>query len=827
MPTITPKPTFTSSNLINWDSYNKALTEIKLQDNYGSAFKILNEAEMRAEQVAQLPAPTGASAYGYKNYADGAIATWYSNYSSTVENVPDVVSQMNSNSGAGQTNTYNWQFSANTDFSGGGGGGSTGSTFHGSDVTGAGGASGAIAFLQNTVTPAVAAAGLGIKLGKTIDSALYNANPNFWDNIGLSSLNPKTWNSITMDMSDSGWEGVLKRGFNAIFGLNTEDKTSQMYIDADAAAYLAQYMAENGVFNAPTQHTTEAPQAFPEFANFTLPFASGATPAIFIGDGKTWDPMDGDWAFPRYVVFYDKIDSGAEDVTIIQYSTTPIAGYSSRYTFNGKTVYYASGVRSYGAFIIKTPPSGANSKPDIYRQIANQAGSIAPYVAWLAAYNYSTIGGVDGISDQAGATTPDFSGCTTPADYKNALQQQYPDLFNNAITQDVAQPDGSVVRHTYIPVGTATGTGNQTTTNPDTTGQSQTDTKTDTSTANQTLIQTLVDLITKTYTPTLTPTKTTNPPDGGTGQTPPVVAPTGSASALWTVYNPTQAQLNSFGAWLWSSNFIDQVLKLFNNPMQSIIGVHKIFAAPSISGSNNITVGYLDSGVSSNVVGAQYTTINCGSVSVREQFGNVFDYEDTQVRLYLPFIGIVQLDTADVMRGSVSVVYHVDVITGACLAEVKVTRDGGGGTLYQFSGDAAVRYPISSGSYMGVVSGVLGVVGGIASGIMSGGATLPMAAGAIAGGLSGAKTQVQHSGSFAGNAGAMGGKKPYLIIERPQSAVADGFGAYQGTGANNIASVGAMSGYFKMTDVHAANVNGASEAEIASIVQTLESGAIA
>ena len=86
-----PQPTFTSGNLINWDSYNKALTEIKLQDNYGTAFRILNEAEMYPEQVLQLPAPTGTSAYGYKNYADGAIATWYSNYSSTVENVPEAI----------------------------------------------------------------------------------------------------------------------------------------------------------------------------------------------------------------------------------------------------------------------------------------------------------------------------------------------------------------------------------------------------------------------------------------------------------------------------------------------------------------------------------------------------------------------------------------------------------------------------------------------------------------------------------------------------------------------------------------------------------------
>lgn len=822
------------SSLINWDSYNRAVAEIRLQENYGSAFKILNEAEMRAEQVAQLPAPTGASAYGYKNYADGAIATWYSNYSSTVENVPDVVSQMNSNSGAGKTNTYNWQFSANTDYSGGGSGGSTGSTFHGSNVTGAGGASGAIAFLQNTVTPAVAAAGLGIKLGKTIDSALYKANPDFWDNVGLSSLNPETWNSITMDMSDSGWEGVLKRGFNAIFGLNTEDKTSQMYIDENAAAYLAQYMQEQGVFDRGTETATYPSGAHPTLSDESILPMQLADSIVRKGP-RDAHPSQILTPETRGVIFKEPNDkalrigiamaSGSHTWKLRNFNYITGAegapSYDSAnnsYTYDGKTAYY-SAVRSSLSNIISGNVQNVSTIP----ATANDGA-----IAWILLYgNIHSSGGVDGIPTQSGATTPDFTGCTTPADYKNALQQQYPDLFNNAITQDVAQPDGSVVRHTYIPVGTATGTGNQTTTNPDTTGQNQTDTKTDTNTANQTLIQTLVDLITKTYTPTLTPTKTTNPPDGGTGKTPPVVAPTGSASALWTVYNPTQAQLNSFGAWLWSSNFIDQVLKLFNNPMQSIIGVHKIFASPSISGSNNITVGYLDSGVSANVVGAQYTTINCGSVKVGEQFGNVFDYEDTQVRLYLPFIGIVQLDTADVMRGTVSVVYHVDVITGACLAEVKITRDGGGGTLYQFSGDAAVRYPISSGSYMGVVSGVLGVVGGIASGIMSGGATLPMAAGAIAGGLSGAKTQVQHSGSFAGNSGAMGGKKPYLIIERPQSAVAENYSAYQGTGANAIASVGAMSGYFKMTDIHAANIIGASEAEIASIVQTLESGAIA
>ena len=820
MPEITPQPTFTSGNLINWDSYNRALTEIKLQDNYGTAFRILNEAEMYPEQVLQLPAPTGESAYGYKNYADGAIATWYSNYSSTVENVPEVATQINSNAAAGATNTYNWQFSANTDYSGGGSGGSTGSTFHGSDVTPAGGASSAISFVQNTVTPAVAAAGLGIKLGKAIDSALYNANPDFWDNAGLSSLNPQTWDSITMDMSDSGWEGVLKRGFNAIFGINSETNKAQMYIDADAAAYLAMYMQEKGVFATGQFETTEGDswsKTQSWYDNISFPIPTGK-----VGFGQqayVRDFTNGigfiipNQANPHGMVFSKEriqyVDTNRQTGVQTQGTTG-----TSR-TINGKNFYTSTYSRTN------------------YENIGPDYNGYSPSVD-IDKYGYvvlfgdtKTAGGVNGISSQEGATQPDFSNCETPSDYKQALQQQYPDMFQNAITQNVAQPDGSVIQKTYIPVGTPTGVGDQPVTDPSTAGQSQGQTQVDPTTSPEALTRTLLEILTRTYTPTDTPTNTRNPPDTGDGSTPTIVPPTGQASSLFAIYNPTQAQLNSFGAWLWSANFVDQLLKLFNDPMQSIIGLHKIFAAPQISGTNTIHVGYLDSGVSSNTVGAQYTDINCGSVKVGEQFGNAFDYTDTHVRAYLPFIGIVDLDTSDVMRGTVSIIYHVDVITGACLAEVKVTRDGGGGTLYQYAGDAAVRYPISSGSYMGVVSGVLSAVGGIASAVMTGGAALPMAAGAIAGGVSQAKTQVQHSGNFSGSAGAMGIKKPYLIIERPQTMIADGFANYQGKGANVRRTVGQMTGYFKFSDVHTDSISGAAESEIEAIRAALESGVIA
>lgn len=755
------------------------------------------------------------SGYTAVKAADGSVLSW-SNVAGLQGNSANAVEQA-VNSNAGLITQQQYQLPANTDYSG------TGGTFNGAKgVTGGG----STVKVMSQVSAGVAAAGLGIKLGKAIDSALYNLNPDFWDNNGMASLNPETWNSITADMSDSGWEGTLKRAFNAIYGLDPSTGKSQMYLDADAAAYLAMYMAEKGLFPAGGQSGGTVPANNPyntgKFTYLTAPatlMRMNGTPTIITAN--------------KLLKIAKKYEGGnnfllASTENSVTYTATPTSGTPSTavegltfsYERDNKTVYYVIDNLNYvdaaqsASLFIDVPAT-------TYRGLA----------AWVMVYGgYDSGGGgemPEGVTNQEGATQPDFTGCETPADYKQALQTQFPDMFQNAVTQNVAQPDGTVKQKTYIPVGTPTATGTQDTqpvTNPDNTGQSQSQTEVDPQAATQTIIETILKYIENTRTPD-TP-DTPNPPDTGDGNTPPVVVPTGSASALWSVYNPSQAQLNSFGAWLWSSNFIDQVLKLFNNPMQAIIGVHKIFATPAVSGSGSIVVGYLDSGVSANLVGAQYTTINCGSVSVREQFGNVFDYTDTQVRLYLPFIGIVDLDTSDVMRGTVSVVYHVDVITGACLAEVKVTRDGAGGTLYQFAGDASVRYPISSGSYMGIVAGIASAVGGIASAVMTGGATLPMAAGSIAGGMSGAKTQVQHSGSFSGNAGAMGAKKPYLIIERPQTLIADGFGNYQGKAANVVRTVSQCSGYFKMSDVHTDSISGASASEVQAIKTALESGVI-
>lgn len=117
----------------------------------------------------------------------------------------------------------------------------------------------------------------------------------------------------------------------------------------------------------------------------------------------------------------------------------------------------------------------------------------------------------------------------------------------------------------------------------------------------------------------------------------PPIIPLGGSSKLFTVYKPTQSELDSLGGYLWSSNIIDILAKFFQNPMDAIISLNKLYLSPDSSGRKNIKLGYLDSGVSADVVDNQYISLNCGIIPVGEFYGDARDYSPwTTVQIYLP-----------------------------------------------------------------------------------------------------------------------------------------------------------------------------------------------
>jgi len=684
---------------------------------------------------------------------------------------------------------------------------------------------------------AVFAVGTACTLGKIIDKTLYNLNPDFWNAHDMEALNPDTWSSIT----NSGSLG--DNIFNSLMKVDPDTNETTAYVDQNALAYMALYLQSKGVFDEPeTVYEIDDFDEFPDLSNkFDTPVYAGVQKTGNVNGERYTNKHTYETSFKSsssntvlmYNIFLDVTEPNGiithlPTTHIVQSDNSNISytAYDnseeiykgnlsiSNTKYNDKTVYYAEKETGRSEAFIYIGSNIPEIKYKSYPSLTDFKN-----LNWLLYYKGTEkqSGGIDGIGNQDSAIIPDLSNANSIDDVLNILKNTLPNIFNNAIINSVPQPDGSIKDYTYVPI-TLPNTNNANNPQPETDGQTQAKPQVNPDTSPDTLL----DLITK-----LLGTKpdTPNPPDTGNGNTPNVVIPIGSASALYKIYNPSQAELNSFGAWLWSSNFVDQLLKVFNNPMESIIGLHKVYASPVIGGASNIKVGYLDSGVNSNFVSNQYTKIDCGTVNLQEYFGNVFDYAPyTTIELYLPCIGFVQLDVANVMRSSINITYTVDVLTGACLAEVNVRRDNSGGVLYSYSGNCASQYPLSSGSYMGIVSSVIGVAGSIVGTVASGGSLAPLALGATSG-LLNAKTRVQHSGSLSGNSGVMGGKIPYLIITRPQTNMAENYQHLQGIPSNTYTQLSACHGFVKVKNVNVKNIN-AESSELDEIKTLLLDGVI-
>lgn len=648
---------------------------------------------------------------------------------------------------------------------------------------------------------AVTGVNIGCKLGLFIDQSLYNLAPDFWDE-HLPAINPATWSTLCGE-SEIG-------DFFLRTLLNVTDDGATAYIDEEVLAYYYQMLRDMGVYSdgGYAATLTDRSRLPSQYANLeTIQVGSPYASYVNRYDGeRVYYDIPGAYAI-SYVRSFD--------IWVCFYSDTPLTGTRTAISPNGTTTTrtvslsptgttYNTG-KLYYLYVPTIQAANEHIVPALTdRTIAEDTAAIATYLFDGTVIQEPT---VEGITPMTGATQypPTNITGTTPQQVLNQLKQEYPDLFADAITESTMQEDGTIDEKTYVPIPWATD-----------------DFDSDTATTIDDATQDDYYIEPETFTKTLEDTNDPTTPDTGDGSSQTPILPTGNASSLWAVYNPTQGELNSFGAWLWSSNFVEQIKRLFVDPMQAIIGVHKVFSPVSTSGTQTIKAGYLDSGVSANVVSDQYTTIDCGTVSVNEFFGNVFDYEPfTTINCYLPFIGVVQLSTSDVMRGKVNITYGVDVITGACLAKIKIIRDGNSAIIYSYGGSCAVHYPVSSGSYSGIISGLISAAVGVGTSIATGN---PLAVvGGVVSGIHQAKLDVNKSGGFTGASGAVGPKIPYLIISRPQIAMARGFDVMTGYPANQLVQVKDCEGYIKCKETHIES-NKATQEELNTIETMLKNG---
>ena len=297
-----------------------------------------------------------------------------------------------------------------------------------------------------------------------------------------------------------------------------------------------------------------------------------------------------------------------------------------------------------------------------------------------------------------------------------------------------------------------------------------------------------------------------------------------SSTGFLTLYNPSATQLRNLANYMWSGLFdLDTYKKIFADPMSCILGLSIVPVDVPSGGSANVMVGNIDTGISMTTASSQYVEVDCGSVSVEEYWGSYLDYDPyTEIQIYLPYVGIHSLKADEVMGKSVTVKYHVDVLSGACIAYVKC----GDSVLYSFLGQCASSIPITGSDWTNVINGMINIAGSIGSMVATGGASAPFALGSIAStAVNSMKPSVEKSGSLSGTGGLMGIQTPYLIITRPRQAIPEGQNRFIGYPSFITDFIANLRGYTEITEVHLENIH-ATSAELTEIESILKSGVL-
>lgn len=334
----------------------------------------------------------------------------------------------------------------------------------------------------------------------------------------------------------------------------------------------------------------------------------------------------------------------------------------------------------------------------------------------------------------------------------------------------------------------------------------------------------------------------TDIPGGGTVPVPSVPGLTATTSGVIGLFAPSALQMQQLADYMWTDfggtgtttedilkEIVQALKRSISNPLDYVIGLNIIPSQGLSIGSNQtIRFGFVNSNVTMPRLTDQYFAVDCGSLQFDALCGDTFlDYAPySKFSIYLPYIGVKDVDANDFVGHTISVMYRGDVVTGGVTAYI--LKDGS--VMYQYSGCCALNVPLNADGWGSTIGAAVQIATSIAVGGMVGGA-----AGALAAADQGAASvatnpsllspQVQRSGAVSGGAGCMGVQYPFVIREAVRFHSTEGFNTVSGYPSYYYKSLSSMSGYTKCFDVHLTGIPG-TRGEIAEIEKLLKEGVV-
>lgn len=333
-------------------------------------------------------------------------------------------------------------------------------------------------------------------------------------------------------------------------------------------------------------------------------------------------------------------------------------------------------------------------------------------------------------------------------------------------------------------------------------------------------------------------------------------------SGFMTVYSLNPNHINALGQSAFSSNTWTNLRNKFNgvgNPIDYIISAVEIPYTPATDNYQNFNIGGVEvedsqgNPTSCPTLPKRLQPLNFGSIRLKEVWGTAKDYTETQVSIYLPYVGVKDIDASVVMNSTITLKGGLDLITGDVFYALHVSNANAAhkyikssGIIYRWTGNAGKQFPIgkvdNSNQILAAFGAMASLGAGVAMGVGGGGIQMMNDIGAreqdslgignagmLGGGLGliGAATmapKASMAGGVSGSVGRFDVQYPYLIIRQNVPQYPDGWRERIGAPRYQTFTVSDLHGFTKFADFHADDIEAANDEEKAMIEQAMKAG---
>lgn len=237
-------------------------------------------------------------------------------------------------------------------------------------------------------------------------------------------------------------------------------------------------------------------------------------------------------------------------------------------------------------------------------------------------------------------------------------------------------------------------------------------------------------------------------------------------------------------------HIIDEILdglKMFgSNPMDALIDLRLYpFNVPAVANNQavvnmtNLTLGrYVSPNIFVVPIEGNNCLIDMGSIYIQPKYNSFLDYEPyTTMRLYIPYVGTIELPPTLFMGKTVGIRLIVDFVTGAATAiifanGIPITyQNGVVGVSIPITGNDAAQYSNSIiGNLVGAIGSAAGAVASLATGNVAGGVIggISAVSDLISMGQSANDIKFQQAGSSSPATETWLPQKCHIMIARPE-----------------------------------------------------------